>query len=257
MDRLAAILEQKKAEVARLLPRMEHLRAAALLRNDFRSFKTALDGPGLAVIAEIKKSSPSAGEIVSAFNPVATALVYEKGGASAVSVLTDEQFFGGNLSHLTKVRAAIDLPVLRKDFIVHEVQIYEAVCASADAVLLIVAALEQTELASFYEIATKLQLNVLVEVHTLEEVHRALDLDAEIIGINNRNLATFEVDLATTELLSEEVPDGILLVSESGIKTPADARRVFDAGVNAILVGEALMRSADPATAIAELREVG
>jgi indole-3-glycerol phosphate synthase len=183
--------------------------------------------------------------------------MYEAAGAHAISVLTDEKFFQGHLSYMTKVREAVALPVLRKDFIVHDVQIYEAACAGADAILLIVAALEQEQLIALQKTAELCQLEVLVEVHTLGEMDRALDSGAKIIGINNRNLATFEVDLAATEAISEEATDDIILISESGIKTPADTRRVYDAGVNAILVGETLMRSGDIPATISALLDVG
>lgn len=255
MDRLRQILDQKKTEIAKLLPRAAHLRAAALQRNDFRGFGAAIDrGPdALGLIAEVKKASPSAGTIVADFDPVRIAKAYESAGAQAISVLTDEPFFQGNLSHLTRVRAATSLPVLRKDFILHEAQIFEASCAGADAILLIVAALEQPELEALFQTATDFQLDVLVEVHTRAELDRALDLDAKIIGINNRNLATFEVHLETTEQLSEDVPNEVILVSESGIKTKADTRRVLDCGCNAILVGETLMRSEDVHAVVADL----
>ncbi len=243
--RLQQILDVKQKEVARLLPRLEHLRAAALQRNDFRGFAAALDrGPdALGLIAEVKKASPSAGVIATDFDPVAIAQAYESAGAHCVSVLTDEQFFQGRLSHLTRIREATALPCLRKDFIIHEAQIFEAGVAGADCILLIVAALEQAELERLYRIAETMQMDVLVEIHTAGELDRALDLGARLIGINNRNLHTFEVNLATTEQLSAEVPDEVLLVSESGLKTRADAQRVFDAGCNAILVGESLMRA--------------
>jgi indole-3-glycerol phosphate synthase len=243
--RLKQILDVKEKEVARLLPRSEHLRAAALQRNDFRGFAAALDcGPdALGLVAEVKKASPSAGVIAPDFDPVAIARAYESAGAHCVSVLTDEQFFQGQLSYLKRIRDATGLPCLRKDFTIHEAQIFEASVAGADCILLIVAALEQPALEHLYTTADTLQLDVLVEVHTAEELDRALDLGARLIGINNRNLHTFEVDLATTEELSAEVPDDVLLVSESGIKTRADSQRVFDAGCNAILVGESLMRA--------------
>ena len=258
MNRLQTILDQKRIEIARLLPRVEHLRAAALLRNDYRGFAAAIDrGPdALGLIAEVKKASPSVGTIVEAFDPVAIAQAYEAAGAHAVSVLTDEKFFQGNLSYLTQVRNAIALPALRKDFILHEAQIFEAAVAGADAILLIVAALEQPELERLHATATTLGLDVLVEVHTLPELDRALDCGARLIGINNRNLTTFEVDLRATEIISEEVPEEVILVSESGIKTQADARRVFAAGANALLVGEALMRTGDVAGQVAALLDV-
>jgi indole-3-glycerol phosphate synthase len=252
MDRLQQILEAKRREITRMLHRSELLRAGALERNDFRSFQAAIDrGPdALGLIAEVKKASPSAGVIAENFDPVQIAKTYESAGANAISVLTDEQFFQGHLSFMTRVRAAVGVPVLRKDFILHEVQIYEAVCAGADAILLIVAALEQPELERLLEIATDFQLDALVEVHTMAELDRALETDARIIGINNRNLATFEVDLKTTEELSEQAPDDVLLVSESGIKTAEDTRRVLESGCNAILVGETLMRAGDVHAAV-------
>ncbi|MEI6350604.1 MAG: indole-3-glycerol phosphate synthase TrpC [Verrucomicrobiota bacterium] len=247
MNRLQAILDHKRTEIARILPRLELLRAAALERNDYRGFASAIDrGPeALGLIAEVKKASPSVGTIVEQFDPVEIARAYQAAGAHAVSVLTEEKFFQGHLSYLTQVRRAIGLPVLRKDFILHEVQIYEAAVAGADAVLLIVAALEQPELERLHQTATMLGMDVLVEIHAREELDRALDCGAQIIGVNNRNLATFEVDLRATEEISEDVPEGIILVSESGIKTQADSQRVFTAGVNAILVGESLMRTGD------------
>ena len=258
MNRLQTILDQKQVEIGRLLPRLEHLRTASLLRNDYRGFASGINrGPDmLGLIAEVKKASPSAGSIIEQFDPVAIARAYEEGGAHAVSVLTDEKFFQGNIAFLPLIRQAISLPILRKDFILHEVQIYEAAVAGADAILLIVAALEQADLERLYDTATLIGLDVLVEVHTLEELDRAMDIGARVIGINNRNLATFEVDLRATEEISEEVPEEIILVSESGLKTNADARRVFECGVNALLVGEALMRSGDVAASIAALLDI-
>lgn len=258
MDRLQQILDAKRGEIAKMLHRMEHLRAAALERNDFRGFRAAIDrGPErLGLIAEVKKASPSAGVISEAFDPIQIARTYESAGADAISVLTDEQFFQGSLSYLARVRTVVEVPLLRKDFVLHEVQIYESVCAGADAILLIVAALDQPDLERLLAIATDFQLDALVEVHTMNELDRALATDAEIIGINNRNLATFEVDLNTTAELSEQVPDGIVLVSESGIKTSEDSRRVIESGCNAILVGETLMRSEDVHAAVAELVEI-
>ncbi|HEX8295215.1 MAG TPA: indole-3-glycerol phosphate synthase TrpC [Chthoniobacteraceae bacterium] len=254
-NRLQQILDVKEREVARSLPRLEHLRLAALQRNDFRPFAAAVDrGPdALGLIAEVKKASPSAGVIASDFDPVAIAIQYEAAGAHAISVLTDEQFFEGKLADLTRVRAAIGLPCLRKDFVIHEVQIYEAAVAGADAILLIVAALEQERLEALHRTAEACQLDVLVEVHTLEELDRALDLGARLIGINNRNLTTFEVDLATTDSISEEVPESAVLVSESGLKTREDSQRVYDCGCQAILVGESLMRTGDIAAQVQEL----
>jgi len=245
MSRLDEILQVKRAEIERLRPRREELRAAALLRNDLRSFHAAIDrGAGeLALIAEVKKASPSAGVIVESFDPVTIAKNYARAGAEAISVLTDEQFFQGHLDYLTQIRAAVSVPLLRKDFVLDEIQIVEAAAAGADAILLIVAALAQDELIALLEAAALYQLDALVEVHTLAELDRALETEARIIGINNRNLATFEVDLSVTEKLSEEVPAGVILVSESGIKSAEDLARVKACGVDAVLIGEALMRA--------------
>ena len=257
-NRLQQILEVKAREVAKLLPRTELLRAAALVRNDVRPFALALErGPdALGLIAEVKKASPSAGVIAADFDPVAIAEQYQAAGAHCVSVLTDEQFFQGHLSYLTRIRQAIGLPCLRKDFIIHEAQIFEAAVAGADAILLIVAALEQPQLEALNQAALTCGMDVLVEVHTREELDRALEIEATLIGINNRNLTTFEVNLSTTEELSEDVPEGVILVSESGLKTRADAQRVFEAGCQAILVGESLMRTGDVAGQVAELLSV-
>lgn len=244
MNRLDEILRVKRSEIDALRPRRESLRRAALQRNDFRSFEAALQKPDdLALIAEVKKASPSAGVIVESFDPVEVAKNYARAGAEAISVLTDEQFFQGRLEYLRQIRAAVDVPLLRKDFILDEVQIAESAAAGADAILLIVAALQDDELERLLAAAQVYQLDALVEVHTLTELDRALETDARIIGINNRNLSTFEVDLSVTEQLSEQVPNGIVLVSESGIKSAEDVTRVKASGVNAVLIGEALMRA--------------
>lgn len=257
MNKLDEIIATKRREVEKLRPRAEALRLAALGRNDFRSFYRALDlGPDdLAVIAEVKKASPSVGVIMENFDPVIMAKCYDDGGANAISVLTDEAYFQGHLSFLPRIRAETTIPLLRKDFIVDEVQIYESVVAGADAILLIVAALTQDELVHLLAVAEKCQLDVLVEVHDEAELERALETDARIIGVNNRNLKSFIVDLGTTGRLGEEIPDGLIFISESGIKTPADARLVFEAGANGILVGESLMRADDPAQAIAAFHD--
>ncbi len=249
-DRLKEILAHKRTEIETLIPRAEKLRLAALERNDFRSLYNALvrgeeAGHGIGLIAEVKKASPSAGVIAEDFDPLEVAKAYDAAGASAISVLTDERFFGGRLEYLTQIRREVRVPCLRKDFIMHEAQIWEASVAGADAILLIVAALEQDELVHLLDVAATFQLDVLVEVHDRDELDRALDTDARIIGVNNRNLRTFEVDLRTTEALAEEVPDGIVFISESGIKTPEDARLVEGWGADAVLVGESLMRSDD------------
>lgn len=268
-NKLDEILQDKQTEVGRLLPNLEKLKAAARTREDFRSFSTALggalrdqnEGEGygtsvLSVIAEVKKGSPSAGTIDPDFDAVAIAKSYEAAGANALSILTDEKYFQGNLAFLKQIREVVDLPLLRKDFIIHEAQIYEAVIAGADAILLIVGALEQDELIHLLDVAAGCQLDVLVEVHNLEEMERALETDASIIGVNNRNLRTFEVDLTTTESLSEEVGPSHILVSESGIFTGEDTAKIQSWGADAILVGEALMRAEDRNAKVAELKGI-
>jgi indole-3-glycerol phosphate synthase len=255
MNKLAEINASKEAEWKRLVPLAAELRRQALLRNDFRPFRAALQrGNEVAVIAEVKKASPSAGDIVADFNPLSQAREYARGGAHALSILTDEKFFKGHLSYLRQIRGEVDLPLLRKDFIVHELQVYESVVAGADAILLIVASLDDAQLHSLYDLAKSCQLDVLVEVHDLPEMERALELGADLIGINNRNLKTFAVDLATTEALSEEIPNDTVAVSESGIKNAADVRRARACGMNAVLVGETLMRAKNVREKLAELR---
>src|SRR5256714_3117670 len=244
MNRVKELLRVKPAEIEGLRPRRDELERAALLRNDFRGFACALQpGEGkLALIAEVKKASRSAGVIVESFDPVAIAKNYARAGVEAISVLTDQKFFQGHLDYLQSIREAVPQPLLRKDFILDRLQIMEAAVAGADAILLIVAALSQENLVALLETAALYQLDALVEVHTLAELERALETDARVIGINNRNLATFEVDLSVTEKLSEEVPAEILLVSESGIRTAEDLARIKACGVDAVLIGEALMR---------------
>tara|TARA_R110000850_G_scaffold14189_17_gene45509 strand:- start:1034 stop:1885 length:852 start_codon:yes stop_codon:yes gene_type:complete len=266
-NKLDEIIADKQIEVESLLPRLDKLQFAAQAREDFRSFSTALGGGmrdqdsdegygvnELSVIAEVKKASPSAGTISTDFDPVAIAKAYEEAGANAISVLTDEKYFQGHLSYLSQIREAVDLPLLRKDFIIHEIQIFEAIVAGADAILLIVGALEQEDLIHLLDVAHRYQLEVLVEVHNIEEMERALETDAKIIGVNNRNLRTFEVDLYATESLSEEVGPDCILVSESGIYTAEDAARIRSWGADAILVGEALMRADDKTARMAELK---
>lgn len=264
---LDEIIAHKRTEVEKLLPVAEKIEASAATRDDFRSFHQALggglrdqtDGIGygsqpLSVIAEVKKGSPSAGTIAEDFDPVSIAKDYEAAGADAISVLTDEKYFQGNLAYLAQIRQAVGLPLLRKDFFIHEVQIHEAVVAGADAILLIVAALSQEDLLHLLDVAHRYPLDVLVEVHDREEMERALDTSAQIIGINNRNLKTFEVSLETTEVLSEEVGPDHILVSESGIHTGDHARLVHGWGAEAILVGEALMRAPDKTQRVAEFK---
>jgi indole-3-glycerol phosphate synthase len=244
MSRLEEILRVKREEIELIRPNREELRRRALERADFRNFRAALarsDGH-LAVIAEVKKASPSAGVIARTFDAVATATKYEQAGCDAISVLTDRQFFQGDLRYLGDVRKAVSVPLLRKDFILEEIQVAESAAMGADAILLIVAALSQKDLVELREAAAQYRLDALVEVHTADELRRAVAAGAEIIGINNRNLATFTVDLSVTEKLSAEVPDEIVLISESGIRTGPDVARLEASGVDAVLVGEALMR---------------
>lgn len=258
MDKLTEIMNHKRLEIEAVIPRMQKLKAAALERNEFRGFRSALDrGPDqLGVIAEVKCASPSAGIIDPNFDPIRQARMYIDGGASCMSILTDEKYFKGHLSYLARIAKESPIPCLRKDFMVHEVQIYEAVVSGADAILLIVAGLTDEELKKLYDIARNFQLDVLVEVHDIREMERALDLGADLIGINNRNLKTFTTDLATTEQLVDEVPENVILVSESGIRNPFDAQRVLNAGSNAILVGEALMRANNPAEGIKDFLDL-
>lgn len=254
-DRLAEIIAHKRTEIERLTSHADELRKHALLRNDFRGLRRALEyAEGhMGLIAEVKKASPSAGVIAENFDPVNQAREYERAGAHALSVLTDEKFFQGHLDYLRDVRDQVSLPVLRKDFIISPLQVYEAVVAGADAILLIVAALDDEELRSLYQLAKDVQLDVLVEVHNMREMDRAVDLGADIIGINNRNLHTFEVSLDTTAELACEIPGSALAVSESGIRTGEDVKRCLEEGIGAILVGETLMRAKSVKQAVVDL----
>jgi len=266
-NKLDEILAEKVREVEILRPQLDELKEKAEQRNDFRSFFTTLGGGlrdqgmdegygvnPMAVIAEVKKASPSAGVIVEDFDPVQIAQEYKEAGADALSVLTDKNYFGGDLEYLQMIRDVVDLPLLRKDFIIDETQVYEAAAYGADAILLIVAALEQDELVKLLRVADECQLDVLVEVHNMEEMDRALATDALIIGVNNRNLRTFDVSLQATEQLSQEVGPDSILVSESGISTAEDAQLVKAWGADAILVGEALMRSDDKSELIEQFK---
>ena len=207
----------------------------------------------IAVIAEIKKASPSKGLIREDFDPVEIGSAYEANGASGISILTDEKYFQGSDSYLTDVHRHVDLPLLRKDFTIDPYQIYEAKVIGASAVLLIVAALAPDELRAFVELAREVDVDALVEVHTIEEAEIAVDAGAELFGINNRDLNTFTTDLAVTEGVVTKLPADALIVSESGIHTRADVERVRDAGVDAVLVGESLMREADIGAKLCEL----
>jgi indole-3-glycerol phosphate synthase len=217
-------------------------------------FRDALSGPGIGVIAEFKRRSPSAGALRESPDIAAIVADYAEGGAVALSILTEGPNFGGSLADLAAAGAACTLPLLRKDFVVDSYQLHEARAAGADAVLLIVAALAASELAALHAEAQALGLDVLVEVHDREELLRALELGAEMIGVNNRDLRDFSVEVERTESLMEEIPAGVLVVSESGIAEAAQLRRLEQRGVQAVLVGETLMRAADPAGALRALR---
>jgi indole-3-glycerol phosphate synthase len=261
-DILDRIVAEKRREVAALLPHAGRIKQAVAMRKDYRDFAGALCKPdAVALIAEIKKASPSAGVISFHFDPVEIARQYEAAGASALSVLTDEKFFQGKLDYLRQVRETVRLPLLRKDFIIDELQVYEAVAGGADAILLIVAILDDAQLKDYRALAEHLKLAALVEVHDETELNRALSSGAGIIGINNRDLKTFRVDLATTVRLSSQIrgsggdaaPTPVprrIIVAESGINTRADVERL---GTDAILVGESLMRSGNIAGKVKEL----
>ena len=218
-----------------------------------RDFRAALAGPAPAIIAEAKKASPSKGVLVADYDPAAIARIYQRGGAAALSVLTDESFFQGSLSHLESARDATSLPVLRKDFTIAESQIAEAAAHGADAILLIAAILSERELRDFREAAAAWRMAALVEVHNRPELDSAIAAGSDLIGVNNRDLTTFEVSLDTSFRLVEHIPAGVLRVSESGIHNAHDVARLRAAGYTAFLVGEHLMKSGDPAAALARL----
>jgi indole-3-glycerol phosphate synthase len=253
---LARILEQTRAEVERR-KREQPLDGTSPkdASTGRRSFRDALDRDGIGVIAEFKRRSPSAGALRERPDLAAIVGAYERGGAVAVSVLTEGPNFEGSLADLRDAREACGLPLLRKDFIVDPYQLHEALAAGADAVLLIVAALAQGELASLHATARALGLDVLVEVHDRDELRIALEVGAEIVGVNNRDLRDFSVDLARTEALLDDVPRSVAVVSESGIARAEQVRRLRQCGVHAVLVGESLMRSVDPAAALRALTE--
>jgi len=261
---LDTIVQEKRHEVAQLASKpapVSQLQAALRQRGGVRDFLGALRGPrqgSVALIAEVKKASPSAGVICPDFDPVKIARQYEAAGASCLSVLTDKKFFQGSLEFLKAIRQAVNLPLLRKDFIIDERQILEAILWGADAILLIVAILQDAELRRFHALASEAGLAVLVEAHDEAELDRAVAAGAQLIGVNNRDLKTFKVDLGTTERLAARLRESCqsplpLLVGESGIHTRADVERVARAGVQAILVGESLMREADLPAKVKEL----
>ena len=258
-DILDKIVAVKRQEVAAALARkpLSAMRADAesrVLTRDFVGAMRAKIAAGLpAVIAEVKKASPSKGVLRADFIPADIAQSYAEHGAACLSVLTDQQFFQGSVDHLKQARASCDLPVLRKDFMVDPYQVYEARAMGADCILLIAACLDDAQMQSLEALAMSLDMAVLVEVHDGAELQRALQLKTPLLGINNRNLKTFEVSLDTTLGLLKDVPAGHLLVTESGISTVADVQRMRSAGVQAFLVGEVFMRADEPGQALAAL----
>ena len=256
LDRILARKVEEIAERSARVPMAELIARVADL-PDTRGFAAAIEAKieaGLsAVIAEIKQASPSKGVIRADFDPAAIAQAYAEGGATCLSVLTDADFFRGHEDYLRQARAACTLPLLRKDFTIDAYQVYEARAIGADCILLIVAALDDSRLLELSLLAAELDLDVLVEVHDEDELGRALEIPAPLIGINNRNLRSFEVSLDTSIKLRERVPADRLLVSESGIATSADISRLRAAGIHAFLVGEAFMRAADPGQALKQL----
>ena len=272
MNILDKIVATKREEVAHLLPKLGGIRQAAAARKDYRDFAGALRREeGVALIAEVKKASPSAGLIAPNFDAVRIARDYEAAGASALSVLTDEKYFQGRIEYLQLIRDAVRLPILRKDFIIDELQVYESAGGGADAILLIVAILDDAQLRDYRALAEHLCMSALVEVHDERELERALNTGAAIVGINNRDLKSFSVSLATTERLcallrGSDIPVATgrgknaaptkadrIVVAESGIHARADVERVAAAGADAILVGESLMRSKDIGAKVKEL----
>ena len=253
-DILARIVEHKRAELAQDVARCGEWERRAADRTDYRDFRGALIANPPAIIAEIKKASPSKGVLAGQFDPASIARTYSNGGAAALSVLTDRQFFQGSLGDLESARAAVTLPVLRKDFTLDEFHVIEAAARGADAILLIAALLEEKEMRRLRELAARYQMAALVEVHDASELETALDSGAAIIGVNNRNLHTFEVTLETSMQLAGKIPASVVKVSESGIHSQADVAKLAAGGFHAFLVGEHLMKSADPAASLRELR---
>ena len=253
-DILARIVASKREALSRATPPLATWeKQAELCFPRRRDFRAALRARTPAIIAEVKKASPSRGVLSQDFDPGAIACAYQQGGAAALSVLTDEEFFQGSLDDLQQSRAATSLPVLRKDFTIDASHILEAAAHGADAVLLIAAILSERELRDFREAAARHSMAALVEVHNRSELDRAIASGADMIGVNNRDLATFDVSLETSLSLAEHIPSGVLRISESGISDPRDIARLREAGFDAFLVGEHLMKSGDPAAALARL----
>jgi indole-3-glycerol phosphate synthase len=256
---LDEILDHKRVEVAArkrqqpLTVLTDRIADCAETRPFGAALAARADSSQAAVIAEVKKASPSKGVIRADFDPVAIARSYARGGATCLSVLTDEKYFQGNDQYLAAIRPEVDLPLLRKDFMVDEYQLYEARALGADCILLIVSALDIMQLTVLHQCAVNLGLDVLIEVHDANELAAAMTLRPNMIGINNRNLKTFETSLDTTIGLLGDIPDGILVVTESGINSRADVMKMLDNKVYAFLVGEAFMRAPDPGAALQKL----
>ncbi len=257
---LKAILENKRAEVKaqkEIVSFAELRKIVSAGLPETISFSRVLEAKGVSIIAEVKKASPSKGLIREDFDALAIARIYDENSASALSVITDERFFQGSLEYLKSIRAVTKLPILRKDFIIDPYQIYESRVAGADAVLLIVAALTPKKLKEFLVITSSLGMDALVEVHNDAELEIAAGAEARIIGINNRDLNTFETDLNTTERLAMKIPPTTVIVSESGINTFVDIRMLKLCGVDGFLIGEALVREADIGKKLREFRGLG
>jgi indole-3-glycerol phosphate synthase len=248
---LAQIVEQKKLELRTRVRDLEGRAESSVAGR--RDFARALTASKPAIIAEIKQASPSRGMLSSKYDPAWIARAYEAGGAATLSVLTDAKYFQGSLAHLESARAAASLPVLRKDFTIDAYHVQEAAAHGADAILLIAAILTERELRDFRELAERYRMAALVEVHDEEELKASIASGARVIGVNNRNLHTFEVDLQVSLRLAEKIPDGVVKIAESGIHSRADIERLRAAGFQAFLVGEHLMKSTDPAAALRAL----
>jgi len=250
-DTLAQIVEHKKAELVQRVGGIA--RAAQDSVPHRRDFLGAITRREPAVIAEVKKASPSRGLLREDFDPVSIARSYQQGGAAALSVLTDEKHFKGSLADLESARSAVELPVLRKDFTIDSYHVHQAAAHGSDAILLIAAILTERQMRDFRELAEGYRMAALVEVHDLEELQAAVASGAKIIGVNNRSLHTFQVDLGVSLRLAEKIPSGVVKVTESGIHSSADVQRLRGAGYQAFLVGEHLMKSSDPAQALRAL----
>ena len=255
MSKLEELVGAARADVERRkeVVAIENLRDAVGTLSGSRPFSEALVRPGLSLIAEFKRRSPSSGEIAPGASVAEVCAAFERGGAAALSVLTEERSFGGSLADLSAARDASDLPILRKDFTVDPYQLYEAAVGGADAVLLIVAALDDSMLRLLHDESRRVDLDCLVEVHDAEDLERALELDCDVIGINNRNLRDLQVDLETTHELLTDIPAGKTVVSESGYQRREQVEELARIGVDAVLVGESLMRADDPEAALRDL----